>query len=47
MLVETERPQPVRLREVPYRVKLTAAIVSILVTFSALALLLWRDFSYL
>ena len=27
--------------------KLTAAIVSILVTFSALALLVWRDFGYL
>ena len=47
MLVETERTQPVRLREVPYKVKLTAAIASILVTFSALALLVWRDFGYL
>lgn len=47
MLVETLRPQPVRLREVPYKVKLTAAIVSILVTFSALALLAWNDFGCL
>jgi hypothetical protein len=47
MLVETLRPQPVRLREVPNKVKLTAAVVSILVTFSALALLAWNDFGYL
>ena len=47
MLVETFRPQPVRLREVPNKVKMTAAIVSILVTFSALALLIWKDFGYL
>jgi hypothetical protein len=47
MLVETLRPQPVRLREVPYKVKMTAAIVSILVTFSGLALLAWNDFGCL
>jgi hypothetical protein len=31
----------------PYKVKLTAAIVSILVTISALALLIWKDFGYI
>jgi hypothetical protein len=30
----------------PYKVKLTAAIVSILVTISALALLAWKDFGF-